>query len=99
MIYCIYKRYTTFKWEKSPMTQLLIRIEDSTKRKLASLARGEGRSASVVVRGLINSYIQEHDPSVYIDDLWQRIGAGLASRGTTQRDIAGAIRAVRKRTA
>jgi predicted DNA-binding protein len=75
--------------------QMIIRIDDATKSKFAKLARSEGKNTSQVVRKLIENYIQEYDISSYIDDLWNRVGKKLTSRGATPGKIKKAIRKVR----
>ena len=78
--------------------QLLIRVDPELKRKLAKLATMEGRTATDVVRGLIENYVRQRDMSSYVDSLWSRIGQRLKAGGSGPKDVARAIRAVRKST-
>ena len=77
-------------------TQMIIRIDDEVKNRLNRLARIEGRTTSEMVRQLIKEYIEEHDIGAYIDDLWNRTGKKLKSKGVTPATISKAIRAARK---
>ena len=77
-------------------TQMIIRIDSEIKNRLNRLARVEGKTTSQMVRELIEGYIKERDIGTYIDDLWNRIGGKLRSKGVKQRDINRAIREARK---
>jgi predicted DNA-binding protein len=76
--------------------QLLIRLDAELKRKLAALATREGKSSTQVVRDLIEDYVKKRDVASYIDTLWERIGQRLKSAGISARDVARAVREVRK---
>jgi len=76
-------------------TQMIIRVDDEMKSKFVKIAKAEGKSVSVVVRELIEDYIQERDIAAYIDDLWGRIGKKLRSKGVTSSTIQKAIREAR----
>ncbi|MBF0506503.1 MAG: ribbon-helix-helix protein, CopG family [Nitrospirae bacterium] len=78
-------------------TQMIIRIDDEVKNRLNRLARIEGKTTSEMVRGLIEEYIKERDIGSYIDNLWNRIGKKLKSRGVTPATIEKAIIAGRKK--
>jgi len=78
-------------------TQMIIRIDPEIKKRLSKLARVEGKTTSQMVRELIEDYIKERDISVYVDDLWNRIGGKLKSRGVKPSDIDRAIKEVRKK--
>lgn len=78
-------------------TQMIIRMEDEVKNRLNKLARVEGKTTSAMVRGLIEEYIKERDISSYIDDLWNRTGKKLKSKGVTPAAIEKAVRAARKK--
>lgn len=94
MIYNIYKIYTVGgEWMT---TQMIIRIDPEVKVKLSKLARMEGKTTSQMVRELIEDYTKERDIGTYVDDLWNRIGGKLRSKGVKERDISGAIKEVRK---
>jgi predicted DNA-binding protein len=77
-------------------TQMIIRIDDEIKSRLNKLARVEGKTTSEMVRGLIEEYIKERDIGSYIDDLWNRIGKKLKSKGVTTASINKSIKAARK---
>jgi predicted DNA-binding protein len=76
---------------------MIIRIDDEVKNRLNKLARSEGKTTSEMVRGLIEEYIKERDIGSYIDDLWNRTGTKLKSKGVTPAMIAKAIKAARKK--
>ena len=78
-------------------TQMIIRIDNEVKNRLARLARSEGKTTSEMVRGLIEDYIKERDIGSYIDDLWNRTGKKLRAKGVTPAMIESAIRASRKK--
>jgi predicted DNA-binding protein len=77
-------------------TQMIIRIDSEMKNRLNKLARVEGRTTSQMVRELIEEYIKERDIGTYIDDLWNRIGGKLRSKGIKQRDVNRAIKESRR---
>jgi predicted DNA-binding protein len=76
-------------------SQMIIRIEPELKEKVSRAARAEGKTTSEVIRGLIEDYIRDRDMGSYIDDLWDRIGRKLKSKGIAEEDVAKAIREVR----
>ncbi len=77
-------------------TQMVIRMNPELKKRLSRLARIEGKTVSQMVRELIEDYVKERDISSYIDDLWDRVGEKLKSKGVTPADIDRAIKDVRK---
>jgi predicted DNA-binding protein len=77
-------------------TQMIIRIDPDIKNRLSKLARVEGKTTSQMVRELIEDYIKERDIGLYIDDLWDRVGKKLKSKGVKPKDITMAIRESRK---
>jgi len=77
-------------------TQMIIRIDTEVKNRLNRLARVEGKTTSQMVRELIEDYIREKDIGTYIDDLWDRIGGKLRSKGIKQADIDRAIKESRR---
>jgi predicted DNA-binding protein len=77
-------------------TQMIIRIDSEMKNRLNRLARVEGKTTSRIVRELIEDYIREKDIGTYIDDLWDRIGGKLRSKGIKQGDIDKAIKESRR---
>ena len=76
-------------------TQMIIRIDDEVKNRLNRLARLEGKTTSEMVRELIEERIKERDIGTYIDDLWNRTGKKLKSKGVTPAMIEKAIKASR----
>lgn len=76
---------------------MIIRVNPKLKNKLNNLARAEGKTTSQIVRELIEDYIKERDISAYIDDLWNRVGEKLISRGVKPLDINRAIKEARKK--
>ena len=78
------------------ITQMIIRIDSGMKNRLNKLARVEGKTTSQMVRELIEDYLKEKDIGTYIDDLWDRIGGKLRSKGINQRGIHRAIKESRK---
>jgi predicted DNA-binding protein len=77
-------------------TQMIVRIDREVKERFNKLVRVEGKTTSQMVRELIENYIRERDIGTYIDDLWDRIGRKLKSKGIRQRDIDKTIKEVRK---
>ena len=76
-------------------TQLIIRIDKSTKQKFSRIARTEGKTASTKVRELVSSYIEENDFSRVVGDLWDRTSKKLKKKGITEKDVKDAIKNVR----
>lgn len=76
-------------------TQMIIRLDLEIKSKITAIARNEGKTASQVIRELIEDYIKERDISSYIDDLWNRIGDKLSLKGVEIKDIKKTIDKVR----
>ncbi|MBF0500242.1 MAG: ribbon-helix-helix protein, CopG family [Candidatus Riflebacteria bacterium] len=78
-------------------TTMIIRIDDFKKERVSQLAKREGKSVSTLLRELIDSYLRERDASLYIDDLWQRIGQRMKGTGIDSEDkIDQLIHEVRK---
>ncbi len=73
-------------------SQMIIRIPDELKTKVSQLARAEGKNMSSVVRELMEDYVRDRDMSSYVDDLWNRIGDSLKTKGISAKDIRQAIR-------
>jgi len=76
-------------------TQMIVRLDPELKTKIDNLAKAEGKSVSEVVRELLEEYVKNRDIGSYIDDLWGRIGAKLASRGLSPKNIQRVIQEVR----
>lgn len=76
-------------------TQLIIRIDKSTKQKFSKIARTEGKTASTKVRELVTSYIEENDFSRVVGDIWDRTAKKLKKKGYTEKDVKDAIKSVR----
>ncbi|HMK59661.1 MAG TPA: ribbon-helix-helix domain-containing protein [Dissulfurispiraceae bacterium] len=72
-------------------TQMMIRMDDELKTRLNKLARMEGKTTSEMVRSLIEEYVKDRDISGYIDDLWDRTGRKLKSKGVTPEAINKAV--------
>ncbi|MDE0283375.1 MAG: CopG family transcriptional regulator [Gammaproteobacteria bacterium] len=79
-------------------TQVIVRIDSRLKQQAAGLAKAEGKSVSLVIRELLEKYVKDRDMSLYLDDLWTRIGNSLKDAGKTHNDVEQAIRDVRKRS-
>ena len=77
-------------------TQVIVRIDARLKQQAVGLAKAEGKNVSLVIRELLEKYVKDRDMSLYIDDLWARIGNSLKNAGKTQNDVEQAIRDVRK---
>jgi predicted DNA-binding protein len=75
--------------------QMIVRIQPELKAKVNTLAKAEGKSVSEVVRELLDGYVKNRDISSYIDDLWDRVGSSLNSRGVKRSDIQRAIKDAR----
>ncbi len=76
-------------------TQMIVRINPELKNKVNNLAKAEGKNVSEVVRELLEDYVRDRDIGSYIDDLWERIGGSLKSRGYTPKNIHRIIREAR----
>ena len=74
---------------------MIIRLNPELKEKMQQLARAEGKSASQVVRELIEGYTRNRDMGGYISDLWDRIGKKLEAQGSGPADIDRVIDEVR----
>ena len=74
---------------------MIVRIDPELKLKVSNLAKAEGKSISDVVRELLEDYVKNRDIGLYIDDLWQRIGDKLVSKGIGPREIKRALREAR----
>lgn len=77
-------------------SQMIIRLDSEKRKALNRLSKAEGKTASEVLRGLIDAFIQEHDIGSYIDDLWGRIGKTARGKGYSPKDIENAIKASRR---
>jgi predicted DNA-binding protein len=77
--------------------QMIIRLDPELKDRMQQLARAEGKSASQVVRELIEGYTRDRDMGGYISDLWERIGKKMELQGTGPGDIDRVIEEVRAR--
>ncbi|MBI3755293.1 MAG: ribbon-helix-helix protein, CopG family [Deltaproteobacteria bacterium] len=78
-------------------TQMIVRIDEGVKNRLNRLARLEGKTTSEIVRELIEERIKERDIGAYVDDLWNRIGRKLKSKGVTAAIIGKAVKEARKK--
>jgi predicted DNA-binding protein len=74
---------------------MIVRIDPNLKDKVNNLAKAEGKSVSEVVRELLEEYVKNRDIGQYVDDLWERIGSKLTSRGIRPKEIQKVIQKVR----
>jgi hypothetical protein len=77
-------------------SQLIIRIDDELKKKVSRFAMAEGKTASQVVREMLEQYVSDHDVGGYIDRLWDRMGQKLVEKGIEPDDIQQAVLDARK---
>ncbi len=77
-------------------TQMTIRINPELKGKLSKIARMEGKATSEVIRELIETYIEERDIETYVNNLWDKIGKKLQSKGVKLEEVEKAITEVRR---
>jgi predicted DNA-binding protein len=68
-------------------TQMIVRIDPELKAKVNNFARADGKNVSEVVRELLETYVKNRDIGAYVDDLWDRVGNKLRSRGSEPEDI------------
>ena len=78
-------------------TQVIVRIDPRLKKRASNCAKAEGKTVSLVVRELLENYVKNRDMSLYIDELWDRIGSHLRNAGRSRKDIENIIREVRKK--
>ena len=78
-------------------TQMIVRIDPDLKAKVNNFAKSDGKNISQVVRELLEEYVRNRDIGPYVDDLWDRIGDKLKSKGTGPADIQRIIGEVRSR--
>lgn len=76
-------------------TQMIVRIDPDLKAKVNNFAKIEGKNVSEIVRELLEEYVKTRDIDPYIDNLWERIGGKLASRGIGPKDVKRVILDVR----
>ena len=76
-------------------TQMVVRIDEETKKKFTRVVRMEGKSASEKIREMVSDYLAENDLPSVIDDLWERIGTKLRKKGVTEKDVEKTIREIR----
>ena len=78
--------------------QFMIKIDPAARASLAKLAQREGKSASQIVRELINEYVKQRDMSGYVDALWSAMGQQAKAAGFRTGDVGKIIRAARTET-
>jgi predicted DNA-binding protein len=78
-------------------TQMMIRIDSAVKDRFMRLVRREGKTASQAIRDVLESYVEEHDITSYVDDLWSRMGRRLKAKKVTPNKITKAIQDVRRK--
>ena len=76
-------------------TQMVIRIDNDLKNKVARLAKSEGKNLSELIRDLMENYTKERDMGLYVDTLWDDIGAKIKSLDKNTTDIDSIIKEVR----
>lgn len=76
--------------------QLLVKLDETLKQRLAKLARTEGKNTSQLVRELVEGYVKERDIGPYMDELWDRVGRKLKMKGVKARDVVRIVKAVRR---
>ena len=76
-------------------TQMIFRIDPELKSKVSNLAKAQGKRVSEVVRELLEGYVRDRDLGAYVDNLWDRIGKKLSSRGVSLKDLRKTIKEVR----
>jgi hypothetical protein len=76
-------------------TQLIIRIDKDTKKKLYETTRMEGKTASEKVRELVRDYVVKNDFTSRVDKLWNKVSADFEKSGYTEADIDRVIKEVR----
>ncbi|MFP4160169.1 MAG: ribbon-helix-helix protein, CopG family [Desulfobacterales bacterium] len=76
-------------------TQMIVRVDPELKEKVSRLAKSEGKNISELVRDLLEGYVKDRDIESYIDELWNRIGSKLKSRGAGPEDVPRVIDEVR----
>lgn len=76
-------------------SQIIIRIDPELKVKVNNFARSDGKNVSQVVRELLEEYVKDRDIGSYVDDLWDRVGDKIKSKGTGRKDIQRIIGEVR----
>jgi predicted transcriptional regulator len=74
---------------------MIVRMKAEIKERLNTLAEGEVKTSSQMLRELMRNYNKQKDISAYVDDLWSGIGRKLKSRGVKQKDIGRAIKGAR----
>jgi len=87
--------YNLYIQEEDMASQMIIRIDDETKKKFYACSRREGKSASQKLRELVDNYVRKADISLVVDDLWTRAGAKIRKKGFTEKDVDRIIREVR----
>ncbi len=75
--------------------QMIVRIDPDLKDKVNHYAKAEGKTVSMVVRELLESYVKNRDISAYIDDVWERMGAKIKKRGVSSKKVKSIIKKVR----
>lgn len=77
------------------MGNLIVRMDEKTKQDFYRLVRTEGTSASEKVREMIEDYLQKHDISRAVDNLWEKIGTKMKKKGFREKDIPRIVKQVR----
>lgn len=69
--------------------------ESTTKDRLSTLARHEGKTMSDVVRTLLKQYVQDRDRGAFLENLWNRMRENAEAEGMSQDDVERMIAKVR----
>jgi len=71
---------------------MIVRVDDELKNRAAKFARVEGKNLSELVRELLEKYTRERDMSLYVDDLWSRIGKKISLSDESVEDAIARVR-------
>jgi predicted DNA-binding protein len=82
-------------YEVNMTKQMVIRIDEETKKRFQRVSRMEGKTASEKMRELIENYVRKGDLSQVVDDLWERIGTKARKSGVSAKDVDRIIRETR----
>lgn len=77
-------------------SQLLVRLPSRLKLQVEQMARQSHHTTNAWVRSVLEDYVKEHDPGLYLQNLWDRIGLELEPRAKNPRYLASVIQEVRK---
>ena len=78
-------------------TQVIVRVDSELQKRADRFAKAEGKTVSLVVKELLEGYGKSRDMSLYIGELWDRIGSRLKMAGSTQNDVENVIREAKEK--